>query len=379
MKIRVNGEDFVGYERAQASRHFLDICGNFSFTASPLRLNTQDFPIRVQDSCEILIEDKTFITGFIETIDVTSDAKNVNVTISGRDRTCDLVDSSIDNNFISQFSGKSTLQDICEKALEVLNIPNIDVIDTVKLPTLPQGTYVLPFVGEMAFEFLQRYAKLSQVYLNTDGLGNLLIVRSANANGNGVLLPTILINQFEGKNNNVISAHYHISTVHQYNLYRDYSQLSATNVEGGVESVGGAPVGVAGQVIDPTIRTGRQWVFIDDIPVDAQKAEQRAIWELNYRRGKSQFYEVTVQSHTYDGVNIWQPNVLVEVYDDFAGLNGLILLIDSVTFYESVDEGKTTVLNCVDPLAYTLQTKKDFYQAQADTGSTKYFDNAEIS
>ena len=115
-------------------------------------------------------------------------------------------------------------------------------------------------------------------------------------------------------------------------------------------------------------------MFVDDIPVDAQNAQQRAVWEKNYRRAKSLFYRAVVQGHTYDGINIWEPNLLIECFDDFVGFDGRILLIDEVKFYESVTGGQTTELNCVDPLCYTLQSTKDFYQAKADTSSLKYFD-----
>lgn len=374
MKIRVNGEEFIGYESAQVSRHFLDLSGTFTFSASPLSLKGKDYPIKVQQTCEILVEDTPFVTGFIEEIDVISDARNVEVRISGRDKTCDLIDSSIDNNFISQFDGPVQLADICRKALQVLGISDIDVIETVPLDPLQSGTYVLPFIGERAFEFLQRYAKLSLVYLVTDGSGNIVLTKAASAQSSSPLLSTILINQFEGSNNNVVSAHYNINTVRQYHLYRDYSQLSTTTIESGntLRTLGVSQVGTA---VNSQIRPTRQWVFVDDIPLDNLTAPKRAAWELNYRRAKGESYSCTVQSHTYDDTNIWQPNVLVQVYDDFAGLNGRIMLIDSVIFYESVLEGKTTRLHCVDPLCYTLQTEKNFYQARSDDPEgTKYFD-----
>ena len=131
MKIRVNGQDFVGYESASASRHFLDLCGTFSFSAAPLSIDNQNYPIRVGDQCQIIVENTPFVTGFVESIDVKSRAQNVVIDIQGRDKTCDFVDSSIDNNFIPQFDGSKQLTDICTKALNVLGITGIDVINTV--------------------------------------------------------------------------------------------------------------------------------------------------------------------------------------------------------------------------------------------------------
>lgn len=367
MKIRVDGQEYVGFEVAATSRHFLDVCGTYMFTTSPQTV--AKYPLRCQQSCEVIVEDQIFVTGFIEKVNIIQSSQNVSISVEGRDKTCDLVDSTIDNAFVSQFDGTSTLQEVCQQALDVLDLSDIITKTLVPLKPLGKGTYVIPFVGERAFDFLQRYAKLSQVYLTTDGLGNLVITRSAYADNSTPLLADVL-----RVGSNVLEATYNVDSVHRYNLYRDYSQLSATSIESANQL--GDTTEVRGQIIDSQIRKGRQWVFIDDIPVDEQTAQQRAVWEKNYRLAKSESYTCTVSGHTKSDGSIWEPNTLVQVVDDIVGFQSKILLIDCVSFYESITEGKTTTLNCVDPLCYTLQLTKNYYEAKADPSSLKYFDSS---
>ena len=75
MKLRINGVDFVGFTEMQASRSFLNIAGTFSFITSPKDLQNAGYPIKVQQACQILVNDQIFITGFIEAIDINQTSK----------------------------------------------------------------------------------------------------------------------------------------------------------------------------------------------------------------------------------------------------------------------------------------------------------------
>ena len=56
MKIKIEGQDFEGFTSATAERHFLNISGKFTFITSPLDVTKVSYPIRVQQSCQIIVE-----------------------------------------------------------------------------------------------------------------------------------------------------------------------------------------------------------------------------------------------------------------------------------------------------------------------------------
>jgi prophage tail gpP-like protein len=381
MEINVNGQAFMGFTKANVGRHFLDLCGQFSFESSPVVLDPSlGYPLKVQQECQIIVEGTPVLTGFIEQIDVSQSANGTVVTASGRDRTCDFIDSSIDANFIPQFKSSVTLASVCRAALDSLGLTSIDVIDLVNPPLLTATTYRIPFIGQMAFDFIQKYSKFTQTLLTTDGFGNLVITRAVNGQDNPVLLPTKLLNQIDGINNNIVSSHYTLSTTMQYNSYTDYSQLAVSTLQT-TNSEGASPlyadaVKQTATVTNDIIRSTRRYVFVDDVPMDSQTAQQRAIWEMNYRRAAGEMYFCVMEGHTYDGVNVWTPNILVEIWDDYAGLNGKIMLIDAVEFKESVEDGKTTNLRLVDSLSYSLQVIKNYREEAAEVGRNYYFEGS---
>jgi prophage tail gpP-like protein len=371
MKIRINGTEIGNWTTLTVGRHFLDLCGTFQFETSADNTGVY-LPLKTQQKCEIIVENTTFLTGYIEKLTISGSSQSTRFIVEGRDQTCDIVDSTVPYDFLEQYKNVTTVKEVAQTIVNKLGLENtVKVLTTVTLPDLSPGTYINSFIGERAYDLLQRYAKLSNVYTVTDGLGNIVFTRVA-SNFNSDLIDTPLINWYNDPSNNVLNFEYSLDTTQLYHLYRAYSQIGLKFVSDASQLNGGETV--VGNAIDESIRPSRQWVFIDDIAVDEQSAPDRAIWEKNYRQSKFEAYTCTVQGHTIPNtLKIWTPNTLVIVFDRSASLAGKIFLIDSVSFKESVDNGKTTRLHCVNPLSYTLQLQENYYSSRARTGGN-FFD-----
>jgi len=382
MKLRINGIDFVGFTHMEASRSFLNIAGKFSFLTSPKDLANNGYPIKVQQACEVIVEDKIFITGFIEKINIMQTANDVSIHVAGRDKTADLVDSTVDFDILGngEFTNAITLKQVCEEVIANLGITGMKVIDLVNPAIFSSGNYIAPVTGEGAFDLIEKYAKKRQVLLTTDGLGNVVITQAISGKSREHTLQTNLINAKNGKNNNVVHMHSMLNTENEFNLYRGYSQLAATTINAS-SNPGGAGSNItpdylshqSGEITNDAIRSSRQLVFITNTPVDTETMKQRCIWEKNYRRAKSQFYNCAVSAHTYNGIDIWPVNVLTKVFDDVANITGTTMLIDHVAFTESVEGGKQTQLNLVDKLSYSLQTQANYREALSESLQDAYF------
>ena len=378
MKIKINGQDYTGFIKATVSRQFINAAGQFTFTATPLNIDINDYPVKIGDTCEIVVGDETFLTGFVETIAI--NRKNAltdyDVEISGRDITGDLIDSTIDAQIITESTSQTTLKNICERVISGLGIEGLGVVDNVNPTAFKVGTFVAPQVGQNAFDFLSQYAHLAQTILSTDGIGNLTIEQTGTTT-----IPTNLLLEMNGLNNNILSTSSNITAANQYNRYQVYSQASlmyfefqGTKFAQDSGDLQNAVTNQTGSSTNSKIRAGRQYVFVADTPlIDNDNATAYATWENNFRKTQSFKYQVTMVGHTYDGTSIWTPNTLIKVKDDFSNIDA-ILLIDSVSFDESLDGGLFTTLNLVWQNAYSLTIEHNYREASANVIQVSYSD-----
>jgi len=93
ISISVNGQAFENFTSASVSIALDSISGSFNFTA--VSTKGQLLPFRNGDACQILVDGEAVIDGFIEKLDYTYNAKSHSITVSGRDKTADLIDSTI--------------------------------------------------------------------------------------------------------------------------------------------------------------------------------------------------------------------------------------------------------------------------------------------
>ncbi|MFA5369082.1 MAG: hypothetical protein WC303_03755, partial [Candidatus Paceibacterota bacterium] len=112
-----------------------------------------------------------------------------------------------------------------------------------------------------------------------------------------------------------------------------------------------------GIAYDESIRHTREYNLLQESYNKDSDLQDRAQWESNYRMATGFIYEITVQgfSPINDPSIIWEPNMLVQVIDDYADIPQQVLLIKSVSFNYSVDEGSTTKLKLIDKDGYSVE------------------------
>jgi prophage tail gpP-like protein len=346
--LEIDGTRFTGWKRLSVTKSLEKMCGTFSFTASAIA--GKPFPIKMRTQCKILIEDVPVINGWIEKIDVQLESDEHEITVSGRDRTNDLVDSQPDPTI--EFRPPVTLKQMVEKMLEKLNLTDIQVIDNFELK--PLKDIETDSIGTTAFDFLEKYAKKRQVLLTTDGYGNIVFQRST-----GSLMQTVLSTERDTRGE-ILTSSVTYDDSKRFNLYN----ASASGNAGSAAIFGKefAPAEIAnqsGQAIDKEIRNSRIYYFQPDDNQENPEAENRAAWEANFRKANAMIYKCDVQGFipTKDSDKIWQPNYLIHVIDEFADIN-TPLLITEVTYSQSIDEGSKTSLTCKWEKSFTLQIER---------------------
>ena len=367
--LEVNGTPYTGWTSVSVSDGMEQISGTFNFSTSIL--DTDLFPVDEGSTCRVLINNIAVITGFIESVDVDYDASSHNITVSGRDKTCDLIDSTISGNI--ELKTGITLKRIIEKTLSNLGITNIKVIDNVgDIRAFTTSELVSASINENAFNFIEKYARKRQVLLTSNGDGNIVMTRASED-----LLDIKLLQQKKNKSNNILSGSFSTSTDKRFNSYIVKSQSNPSIDD---FSLGDNVVNLKGTATDTGVRNTRQLVIIAENASNNNECKQRAIWEANLRRSRSKAYNISVQGYSLNesGSAIWEKNKLVQVVDEYADINK-IMMISGINYSKSLDSGSIVTLSLVDKDAYTLQASLDkLDQRNEDTKAAKKLQNKDF-
>lgn len=359
LSIQVNGQTFEKFNKIRVRASVDTFARSFSFECASGDLS--DYPIKVGDAIVISAGTKPVCTGFIDRIGASYDGSSAGtnhiVTVDGRSRTADVIDSSL----VSTVVNFSSLSSIIEFILNELGVDvavggfgtGIKVVDEASVSQFGQfDTGVAIRDGENAFKFLEGLARKLQVLLTDDGEGNIVITR----NEGRPTVPFSLTNKIGDTAgiNNIKRANFALDISARYNKYFVKSQQSTVGIN--LEGLSTEPKDVAdqsGAAIDGSIRAGRQLVVEAETPMNAQTAQARADWQANIDRARSLVANVTVRGHNEGGGKAFDVNQLVLYNDDFAGINQT-MLIDGFNMTFDLDNGSETEFRLLPPDAYTI-------------------------
>lgn len=351
--IKLNGALYTNFISARVAKSIDALTTAFSFTST---VNTENlFPIRNGDIVEILADDIKLMTGNVEGLLVSYDARSHTIEISGRGILADLIDSSV--KITKEFTGGVFLTDVARTVLDNLGLDEVNIINNAgNIDIFQEAEIISADVGQGAFDFLEKYARRRQVLLNEDEDGNLIFSRAT-----AIKTSQTLHNIVGRTDNNVLAGKLNLDYTNRYNQYVVRSQLNPVFQELGV-----TPELISdqnGKSTDSAIRLTRFLELNSEESSDSKDAKNRAIWENNIRRSRAFTYTATVQGHSFNGV-LLQPNTLIQVQDDFCDIDS-ILLIRGVEYTYDLASGSQLVLTCAPKDSYKLEAEKN--QRDANT------------
>jgi len=330
--LRIDGSIFGGWQQVNIDRGIEQIAGSFSIGLTE-KWPGQNVPREILPgaSCAVLINSDIVITGYVDTVSSNLSESGHTLTITGRDKTADLVDCAAIFK-TGQWSGKK-LERIVNDIVTPFGVSLKTDIDTgEKLKTFQIQE------SETAFECIERAARMRSALLVSDGRGGLVITRA----GKDMINASIEV----GENVKSASAYYdHSSRYSEYTVKASDTGDDFTTPEQNAE-----PKGVAQ---DTHIKRYRPMISIAEDNADSKQCKQRAEWERNIRIGRSASFEYVVNDW-YNSAGLWEPNKLITVIDKVHGINAK-LLIASVRY--SIDEsgGTLTSLRVTRPDAYDVE------------------------
>jgi prophage tail gpP-like protein len=333
--LKINGKSFSGWESIRIERSIETLSGSFSLGVTDRWPGlSQKWEINGGDRCTVLIDNTVVITGFVDEDEPELDADSHDISVNGRDNTCDLVDCSAIHN-PSQWIGQS-LESIVRDLIAPFGIKLI-----VKAPTGEAFKKFSLEQGETVFEAISRLCRLRAVLAYSDGLGN-LIITTAGTSPSAVAL-------IEGKNIK--------SSKGTFSVKERFSEVHVkSQTQGSDDNPPSVTSGWKGAAYDKEVTRYRPLLIVAENQANAAQCQERAEWEVATRSGKGNRVVIKVQGwrqgpKTTDP--LWQVNSLVFVQSSAAKANGQYL-ISSVVFTLDEDGGTVTELTLVKPGAFKL-------------------------
>jgi len=344
ISISVNGLAFENFTSATVKIALDEISGSFLFTA--VSTEGQRLPFENGDACKILVNGQAVIDGFIEKLDYSYSDQAHSINVSGRDKTADLIDSTING---IKLSPPISLKQAIKKVLSDIGATAIDVIDSVGVQNFSKAEEKLSgSVGQNAFEFCEQLARKRQVLL-TRSAGNIEIT-----NGSGIDSGASVQNLIDSDTNNILSASVSYDLTQRFGKYIVKSQLNPVALNYAGETPAQEVTQQSGQTVDKNVRQSRQLVIKAENSSSSEQARKRAIWSANIRKARGRIYSCTVEGFENSVGNLYSPNQLIQVADEFAEISAKMLL-NSVEFTFDVEGGSNSNLSFVDSNAYTLE------------------------
>jgi len=306
------------------------------------------------------------MTGYIDSAVIDQSVKGSTINLEGRDLTQDLLDSTLDSTLAPQISGGFYLDEIAQKLIDNLGIPIKATYDSSQTrPFFKQDEFLTVTLGDTGYNYLEKYAKKAQVYLNTDPKGNINITSAVNA---PLISTKLLLDTSSNLTNNILHSTTTYDSKNLFSKYKCHAQQHKLPIY--IDKLKNASEydteinNITGLSQLKGVRTSRIFNFVADTPMNLATANKRAALQANFSRSNYFQYRCKVVGFTYDGITIWRTNIKVHVLDKLAGVNA-ILLVSEVHYVLSATEGETTELILVYPDAFTLKAERTEQEQQS--------------
>lgn len=334
VSLLIGGMIYEGWEEVEVRLSKRKTAGEFTLHVSEASAGStpsfMTWRIRPQDPCQIFYGGILVLTGYVDAYNPRYSKEHHAVTIQGRSKTADLVDSSVDDEIPGGEQRDVTIDQVARTAVKKFGIgvkvegdvgPKIDV------------ARVRP--GESVHRFLERYARQAGVMLSPDRMGNLKLSQVEDGGAVARLI--------EGVNILEASA-----------MLRGDKRHSKTTVKGqnsGTDQKHGRDASrVKAEAKDGGVKRHRPLVMLDENKTSRKNARRRAAWESAVRAGETTRAEIKVVDWCHAPGQLWEPGQRVGVSSPMLALDRTLVL-ESLVLTQSRGRGTIASLSLVPPEA----------------------------
>lgn len=330
----------------------------------------------------VLIDETVVCTGYIDAASIAYDAQQISVQVSGRSKTCDLIDCTPAPPGTALVKGSTSWgsqppadaqsaagtaavwsweKQTVEAIITALAAPfgiSVRVLASTLADKLTNFT-VTP--GQTVFQCVKKLVTIANLVVTDDEQGALVIAEPGSAGTSAdALMSGVNILGAEAAND-------------ASKLMTSYQVLGQH--KGGDDVVPADSCADEGLSSDSLLQRPRYLTIVDaGQQTTPDQCQSQADFEASYRAAQSQAFSVTVQGWQQSDGSLWRINSLVQVDDDVIDRHGQFLITDVAFTLD--DGGSLTKLNLM-PLegyraaAATVTSKKSTKAKTSGKTSTK--------
>lgn len=348
--VILNGSPFMGWIDCSVSQDFDKASGNGHLTLTEQPGNP--FPARLCDPVQIICAGKPVMTGFVHSIDGTHDIGTHSIKITIRDKTQNLVDSTLGPGHDYEPPIKHV--DLANRVIKKMGL-DFTAIDKINPPEYGPAEVPNGDIEEFGLSYLDRWAQQRQIVHNTDGKGNLVIDRNMMRTGPGMLHK----GPEDDPLNNVLRAQFKNTVTDRYNQNAASAQKSTNDRPYWEGRPKGDPPAQAnplsrnwGIETDGEIMPQRRRHFRARRGIDRDSPKKAAKWRSSVAKARGFQYTAKVQGFEAAPGTLWWHGYLIPVFD-YHFLISDMLFITGVKFHKSLKDGASTEVVCTLKDAFT--------------------------
>lgn len=343
VSLLVGGTIYEGWTDVEIRLSVRRMAGEFTLHVSEAFTGGNDGPaspltwrIRPQDPCQVFYGGLLVMTGHVDAYNPRYSKQQHQVTIQGRTKSADLVDSSVDDEVKNGEMRDQTLPQAARRVVKNFGIPvEVDGNVDEKFDVMR----VRP--GETVQRFLERYARGAGAVMFPGRNGSLKIAQIEDGGAVASLV--------EGVNILEASA--------MLRADKRHSKIKTKGQDHGTDQEYGEPVaGRKAEATDGAVKRYRPLTLLHENKTSRKNGRRRAAWESAVRAGESTRVEIKVVDWTYGPGQLWQPGQKVSVISPMIAINRT-LAIENLVLTQSRSRGTIASLSLVPPEALNPKAK----------------------
>ncbi|APJ03941.1 phage baseplate assembly protein [Silvanigrella aquatica] len=325
IQLKANGKIFEGWLTAHVTRSLAAISGSFEISYTD-RWSGQGekWQLKAGDECELSYKGQPIIKGYIDAISTSYTGTSRSLSVRGRDKTGDLVDSS-NLSDAKEFKGKS-LKDMASTLASPFGVSVAARCSGASAPIEKVSIQQ----NETVWETIDRLAKYQGVLAYPDAKGGLILNEVSSEVSESLV---------EGEN--ILSCSVEQNETEKFNTYMVIASTSDPDEK--------HKTAIA-KVTDSSVKRPRLKTLLTHKAITKDEALERAKWEMAQKISKSLNINISCSDWIHSRKKIWEINSIVSVKAPACGVNGLFLIEE--TKFVCDENGLKTELKLVLKEAY---------------------------